>query len=81
MNLDLKMRVHKLQDLCNSGAKQSRVASQAVCTNSSVHPWNEIFAISLTFPNLVGKIGWRKNILPPKKKSNRELKKIPSLCS
>lgn len=73
MNLDLKMRVHKLQDLCNSGAKQSRVASQAVWTNSSVHPWNEIFAISLTFPNLVGKIGWRKNILPPK---NREKPRI-----
>ena len=30
MNLDLKMRVHKLQDLYNSGAKQSRVATQAV---------------------------------------------------
>lgn len=68
------MRVHKLQDLCNSGAKQSRVASQAVWTNSSVHPWNEIFAISLTFPNLVGKIGWRKNILPPKKKEKPRIK-------
>lgn len=68
------MRVHKLQDLCNSGAKQSRVASQAVWTNSSVHPWNEIFAISLTFPNLVRKIGWRKNILPPKKKEKPLIK-------
>ena len=68
------MRVHKLQDLYNSGPEQSRVTSQAIWTNSSVHPWNEIFAISLTFPNLVGKIGWRKNILPLKKREKPRIK-------